>query len=69
MQELENYGIGSQVHYIPLYLQPYYREHNTKIYKGANHYYKNTLSIPLYVQLTKSDIYYISKKIKEVLTI
>jgi len=67
MQELENYGVGSQVHYIPLYLQPFYREKNIQIYKGVNEYYKNTLSLPLYVQLKKSDILYISQKIKNVL--
>jgi len=67
MKELEDYGIGSQVHYIPLYMQPYYKEKNVKKYKGANEYYKNTLSIPLYVQLKKSDIFYISQKIKNIL--
>ena len=69
MQELETYGIGTQVHYIPLYLQPYYREENIQKYQGANQYYKNTLSIPLYVQLKKSDISYISQKIKSTLLI
>jgi len=69
MQELETYGIGTQVHYIPLYLQPYYREENIQKYHGANQYYKNTLSIPLYVQLKKSDISYISQKIKNTLLI
>jgi len=67
MKELEGYGIGSQVHYIPLYMQPYYKEKNFKKYKGANEYYKNTLSIPLYVQLKKSDIFYISQNIKNIL--
>jgi len=67
MKELEDYGIGSQVHYIPLYMQPYYKEKNVKKYKGANEYYKNTLSIPLYVQLKKSDIFYISQNIKNIL--
>ena len=26
MDELEKLGIGTQVHYIPLFLQPYYRK-------------------------------------------
>ena len=68
MKELERYGIGSQVHYIPLYMQPYYREKNLNSYKGANEYYKNTLSIPLYVQLNKNDIFYIANKIKHILS-
>ena len=67
MLELERYGIESQVHYIPLYLQPFYKEKNIKKYKGANEYYKNTLSIPLYVQLKERDIIYICDALKRIL--
>ena len=62
MQELSKNGIQTQVHYIPLFLQPYYREKNISLYKGALQYYKSTLSIPLYVQLNKNDISFISSK-------
>ena len=67
MQELSKNGIQTQVHYIPLFLQPYYREKNISLYKGALQYYKSTLSIPLYVQLNKNDISFISSKIKSIL--
>ena len=67
MLELERYGIESQVHYIPLYLQPFYKEKNIKKYKGANEYYQNTLSIPLYVQLKERDIIYICNALKSIL--
>ena len=67
MVELASNGIGTQVHYIPLYLQPYYKQRNIKQYSGASKYYDSTLSLPLYTQLKKEDISFISKKIKDIL--
>jgi len=60
-------GIQTQVHYIPLFLQPYYKEKDTSIYKGAMQYYESTLSFPLYVQLTKKDINFICSKLKNII--
>lgn len=58
MQRLKRAGIGTQVHYIPIYLQPYYR----KLYGGrqgdlpnADRYYERALSLPMYPDLTESD--------------
>lgn len=46
-------GIGVNVHYIPVHLQPYY--HSLGFREGqfpnAERYYANTLSIPMYVSL------------------
>jgi len=67
MELLLKNGIQTQVHYIPLFLQPYYREKNIHFYKGAMSYYESTLSLPLYVQLSKKDITFISSKIKSII--
>jgi len=67
MELLLKSGIQTQVHYIPLFLQPYYREKNISFYKGVMSYYESTLSIPLYVQLTKKNIIFISSKIKSII--
>ena len=67
MKELEELGIGTNVHYIPLFLQPYYRKNQLITLEGAMQYYNNTLSIPLYIGLNKEDIRYISSKINEVI--
>jgi UDP-4-amino-4,6-dideoxy-N-acetyl-beta-L-altrosamine transaminase len=67
MNELAYHGIGTQVHYIPLYLQPYYKDNSIKKFSGANEYYNDTLSIPLHTLLKKEDIFYISKIIKNIL--
>jgi dTDP-4-amino-4,6-dideoxygalactose transaminase len=69
MDELEKLGIGTQVHYIPLFLQPYYREKQLITLSGAMEYYQSTLSIPLYTELNKKDIIYISSKINDVISL
>ena len=30
MRQLESFGIGTQIHYTPIFLQPYYKKHNDK---------------------------------------
>ena len=67
MELLLKSGIQTQVHYIPLFLQPYYKENNLSLYKGAMSYYESTLSLPLHVQLNKKDISFISLKIKNII--
>ena len=43
-------GIGSQVHYIPVPYQPYYRPKGLAqgSWPHAEHYYREALTIPLY---------------------
>ena len=61
MKELALKGVGSQVHYIPLYYQPYYSPYVSKVqFQGTEHYYKRTLSLPMYPNLTEEDIKIIS---------
>ena len=66
MNALKSRGIGTQVHYIPLFYQPYYSDQDTK-YPGAVKYYNSTLSIPMYVGLNTQDIKYISNAIINVI--
>ena len=67
MKKLAYYGIGSQVHYIPLFKQPYYKKTRFIKFEGAVRYYNRTLSLPLYVQLKLKDIKYICSKLKKVM--
>jgi UDP-4-amino-4,6-dideoxy-N-acetyl-beta-L-altrosamine transaminase len=56
MNELRRREIGTQVHYIPLHWQPYYRaRYGAMSLPGAERYYAETLSLPLYPQLTGAD--------------
>jgi UDP-4-amino-4,6-dideoxy-N-acetyl-beta-L-altrosamine transaminase len=54
MEELKEKGIGTQVHYIPVNSQPYYREkfgYKREDYPIAEGYYEKALSIPLYAAM------------------
>lgn len=58
MNRLREDGIGTQVHYIPVHLQPYYRNrYGTKPgdFPQAESYYDRALSLPMYPQLTRDD--------------
>ncbi len=57
MQGLRDRGIGSQVHYIPVHRQPYWRKHalGQRELPGADQYYRNTLSLPLFADMADSD--------------
>ncbi len=59
MNRMRVNGIGAQVHYVPLHLQPYYR--NQPLFApadlpGAEKYYAGALSLPMYPDLTDEDI-------------
>ena len=70
MQELREKGIGTQVHYIPVPTQPYYKEkfgYKNGDYPVAEKYYEQELSLPLYPGLSDNDINSIIKSVKEVI--
>jgi UDP-4-amino-4,6-dideoxy-N-acetyl-beta-L-altrosamine transaminase len=57
MNALRKEGVGTQVHYMPLHMQPYYRERygKTKL-PGAETYYSQCLSLPLFPAMSDADI-------------
>lgn len=69
MQGLRNRGIGSQVHYIPVHRQPYWQRHGLgqRELAGADTYYRNTLSLPLFADMTKDDPARVVAALSEVL--
>lgn len=67
MRTLAEQGIGTQVHYIPLYRQPYYAAQGHSHLPGAEAYYHSTLSIPLHTRLTRQDVAHISATIRDTL--
>ena len=59
MTKLREQGIGSQVHYIPLYRHPYYVQRygiDPATFPQAEHYYRTCLSLPFYPGLTDEDV-------------
>jgi UDP-4-amino-4,6-dideoxy-N-acetyl-beta-L-altrosamine transaminase len=72
MGELREKGIGTQVHYIPVNSQPYYRNrfaYKKEDYPVSENYYEKALSIPLYPMMNNFDIEYIVTTISNMLCI
>ena len=68
MRGLRARGVGSQVHYIPVHQQPYYRErYTTPDLPGAARYYGRCLSLPLYPAMTEVDVERVVEVLAEVL--
>jgi len=68
MEELKSKKIGTQVHYIPVHIQPYYQEnfgYKWGDFPIAENYYQHALSIPLYPRMTDRDVDYVIKSIVE----
>lgn len=65
---LRNEGLGVQVHYIPVYLQPYYQKLGYK--KGlcpvAEDFYHREISIPMYPTMDDEDVDYVIDKLFKV---
>lgn len=57
MRRLAGLGIGTQVHYIPVPAQPYYRKFGSgPVPPGAQAYYQTCLSLPLFATMTEHDV-------------
>lgn len=70
MSELRERGIGTQVHYIPVHLQPYYRERfgtRPGDLPLAEALYARSLSLPLYPAMRQGDVARVIRSVREVL--
>jgi dTDP-4-amino-4,6-dideoxygalactose transaminase len=57
MRRLKADGIGTQVHYLPVHLQPYYRRrYGHGEFPDARRYYERALSLPLFPAMTDGDV-------------
>jgi len=65
-EHLKKHQIIAQVHYIPVYLQPYYKELNYQAsrYPNANAYYEKCLSLPMYPSLTDTQQDFVIAKVR-----
>ncbi|GHT87687.1 UDP-4-amino-4,6-dideoxy-N-acetyl-beta-L-altrosamine transaminase [Spirochaetia bacterium] len=70
MEELKEKGIGTQVHYIPVNSQPYYKEkygeYKSSEYPISDAYYNKCLSIPLFPKMSEEDVEYVIKEISHI---
>lgn len=66
-KKLREKGILVNLHYIPVYLHPFYQKLGFKkgYCKNAEKFYSRAISIPIYPNLTKEDQLFVVKSIKE----
>jgi dTDP-4-amino-4,6-dideoxygalactose transaminase len=59
IEELSALGIGASVHFIPLHLQPYWRDRyglRPESYPQALAAYRSALSLPIYTRMSDADV-------------
>jgi len=66
---LRERGIGTNVHYIPVYLHPYYRRlgYEPGLCPRAEEFYERELSIPIYFDMDEDSIRRIVEMIGQVM--
>jgi dTDP-4-amino-4,6-dideoxygalactose transaminase len=70
VKSLKDSGIGTQVHYIPVYSHPYYHNRfgiESRYYPNAEEYYAKALSLPLFADITEQTVAFIVEKFLETL--
>ncbi|MFR7923338.1 MAG: UDP-4-amino-4,6-dideoxy-N-acetyl-beta-L-altrosamine transaminase [Roseburia faecis] len=67
-EQLRKKGIAVNVHYIPVYMHPYYQEHGYKEVhcKNAEEIYSHILSLPLYPTLKEEEQEYVITTVKQI---
>lgn len=68
--ELKKFKINLQVHYIPIYNQPYYKKkfNNKKIdFPNSESFYKEEVSLPIYYSLSIKNVNYIINQIRKII--
>ncbi|HWU24951.1 MAG TPA: UDP-4-amino-4,6-dideoxy-N-acetyl-beta-L-altrosamine transaminase [Rhizomicrobium sp.] len=68
MRSLAERGVGTQVHYYPVYRQPYYAAlHDAGPLAGADAYYAKVLSLPLFASMTEADVDFVVETLTDCL--
>ncbi len=70
IEELKSRGVGCSVHFIPVHKHPYYKEkfgYKDSDYPVANKVYKQSLSLPIYPDMSEEEVNYVIKNLLEVI--
>ncbi|MHC5060101.1 MAG: UDP-4-amino-4,6-dideoxy-N-acetyl-beta-L-altrosamine transaminase [Planctomycetota bacterium] len=66
---LRQRGLGVQVHYIPVHIQPYYQQLGYKsTCPNAEDFYERQISLPLYPAMSSEDVDFVIENVLEVFT-
>lgn len=71
MNRLREKGIGTQVHYIPVYYQPYHAKSlggGVKEFPNSEAYYRQCLSLPIHAGQTDEEAAYVATEFKRTLS-
>lgn len=70
IERLKDHGVGTSVHFIPLYLQPYFQQRfqlSTQDFPNATAHYQQAITLPLYPDLKEVEVRYIADVFKHLL--
>ena len=66
--DLRKNNIGVNLHYIPIYNQPFYKENNAnRKLSVAENYYSKAISLPIFPNITQNNLDYIVNKLSSLL--
>jgi dTDP-4-amino-4,6-dideoxygalactose transaminase len=71
IEKMADKGIGCSVHYIPLHIQPYWRDtYNIKPndFPCALAAYEQVVSLPIYTKMTEADQERVIQSVKDILS-
>lgn len=69
IDELTKHGVGSSVHFIPLYLHPYYRDTfqlSEREFPNANSFYSREISLPIFPDMSKEQVSKVTKTVMQI---
>jgi len=72
IEELTLRNVGASVHFIPVHLHPFYREHfgyRRGDIVGAERTYDRIVSLPLYPRMTERDVQYVADVVRDIVTL
>ena len=68
VEKLSQKKIYTQVHYIPVHTQPYYKNlYGKSFLPGSEQYYERTISLPLFTKMSEDDVDYVVRSISELI--
>ena len=70
IQKMSELKVGTSVHFIPLHIQPYWRQEyklENVDFPYATAYFENAVSLPIYTKMTDDDQSYVIQSIRKIL--
>lgn len=71
IEELKSMGVGTSVHFIPLYLHPYYKknyDYTRRDFPNSYNHYCSAITLPLFVDISEEEIKYVADCFKKIFT-